>query len=285
MLTARPTLMKLALVAAAMTAVTPAHADVRHDEGIGLYVGLDSRATFPSGGYAGLPNPNFDRLTLLFDHGSHFHAVGNYSYAGAAPNPVVRPTSGSNSIPEAVSHGVAQAPLLLESGTGLYAGTLRSMVGGSEYSHLGMGSIQSLAGFGAGSPESVLYTSSGNRWSQPLNGVTVGLELLDVTPGLKIGNATTTDLFAFGNTILLGLGNSFVFDPVYWVSDEAAVGSYSAKFRLVDLSPVQLVGHSGEFNVRFQVAAAPVPEAETYAMLALGLPLVMWAVRRRRLIG
>lgn len=221
------------IFAATLLAVSmSAHADVRFNDGIGLYVGLDSRATFPSGGYAGLPNPNYNRLSLLFDHGNHFHAVGLYSYAGAAPNPVVLPTNSTNSIPEAVSHGIPQAPLQLEAGSGLYAGTLRSMVGDSEYSHLGIASIQTLAGFDPASPEAVLYSSSGNRWSQPMTGVTIGLELLDATLGLKIGNATTTDLFAFGNTILLGFGNSFEFDPVYWVDGAAATGEYAARFRL-----------------------------------------------------
>lgn len=262
-----------------------AQADVRHDEGIGMYVGLDGRVTFPSGQYVGLANPNGNRLTLLFDHGNHFHAIGGYSLSGNVPDQVILPTSGSNSIPEAVSHGVPQDPLVLEAGSGLYAGTLRSMVSASEYSYLGMASIQSLAGFGAGSAEEILLTSSGNRWSQSLDGLTVGLELLSATPGLKIGDASDTDLFDGGSIITLGAGNSFAFSPIFWVDDGVAPGMYTATMRLVNLSSLDVpaVGDSGEFNFKFEVA--PVPEPETYALMLAGLGLVGWAAHRRRKAG
>lgn len=47
-----------------------AHGFVREDEGIGFYVGVDARQSIATGDYAGLPNPNLNRLTLLFDGGA-----------------------------------------------------------------------------------------------------------------------------------------------------------------------------------------------------------------------
>src|SRR5690348_16557896 len=72
----------------------------RHNEGIGFYIGYDSLAAVASGTYAGLSNPNVDRLTLLFDHGNHFHGIGAYSYSGSASAPVVLSTNANNRIPE-----------------------------------------------------------------------------------------------------------------------------------------------------------------------------------------
>ena len=61
----------LALGVSLLAITAPVHAieGVRWGEGIGLYVGVDSRITIPSGTFAGTANPNAGRLTLLFDHG------------------------------------------------------------------------------------------------------------------------------------------------------------------------------------------------------------------------
>lgn len=268
-------------IAVAISSAFPliAIADVRHDEGIGFYVGLDARATVPSGSYVGLPEANAARLTLLFDHGDHFHGIGTYSYAGPAPHPALLDTNSNNRIPEGFS---GESPLSLTLGSGTYAGKLRSSVGGSEYSFLGIASIQSLAGFASGSAEDVLFQSGANRWSSTLSGVSVGLQLVSATPGLHIGTETVDNLFANSDTILLGHGNAFEFKPVYWVDGAAAAGTYSAEFRLVNLNPTSPYGDSGRFYFDFAVATAPVPEPEHYALLIAGLPLVAWMARRRR---
>ncbi len=249
---------------------------VRHDEGIGFYVGIDARATLPAGA-----NPNHNRLSLLLDHGDHFHGIGTYSLVGPAPHPAILPTNANNRIPEMFS---GEPGLTLTAGTGLYAGKLRSSVGASEYSHLGIASIRSLAGHAPASPEDVLLQSSGNRWSQTLDGVVVGLQMISATPGLKVGTEAVADLFAASDTILLGPGNTFEFQPVYWVAGSAMPGSYSASFRLVNVAAASPIGDSGSFHFDFAVAAAPVPEPEVYAMLVLGLPLVGWLARRRKAV-
>lgn len=265
-------------VAAALA--LPAAAGVRHAEGIGFYVGVDGRQSFPSGTYAGLPNPNAGRLTLLFDHGDHFHGIGAYSYAGPPPYPAVRPTNSNNRIPETYT---LEPPLPLAPGSGLYAGRLRSAVGASEYSFLGMASIQSLAGGAPGSDEEILFNSSGGRWNAPLDGVTVGLKLVSATPGLFVGTETASNLFGSGSdTILLGRGNTFEFKPVYWVDASAPAGTYSASFQLVNLAAASPFGDSGTFHFDF---AVPVPEPGTYAMLLAGLALLGLIARRRVNVG
>lgn len=265
-------------LAIALLPAAHAQAGVRHDEGIGFYIGVDGRTTIPSGGYAGLPEANAGRLTLLFDHGDHFHGIGTYSYAGPAPHPAVRDTNANNRIPE-VSSG--EPGLSLSAGSGIYSGRLRSSVGDSEYSYLGMASLQSLSGFAPGSDETILFNSSGGRWNGSLAGVTVGLKLLSASAGLTIGTESLTNLFSVSDTILLGAGNAWTFKPVYSIADGVAPGTYSAEFQLVNLNPLSNIGDSGRFYFDFAVAAAPVPEPEAYAMMLCGLGLIALGVHRR----
>ncbi len=265
--------------AAATALALPALASVRHPEGIGFYVGIDGLQTLSRGTYAGLPNPNAGRLTMLFDHVDHFHGIGAYSYAGPLPHPAVRPTNANNRIPETYTR---EPPLPLTPGSGLYSGRLRSMVGASEYSFLGIASIQSLAGGAPGSERDILFNSSNGRWNAPLTGVNVGLKLLSATPGLRVGTETVANLFDYGSdTILLGLGNSFEFKPVYWVDATAAPGTtYSASFQLVNIAAASPFGDSGVFHFDFAVPV-PVPEPGTYALLVAGLAVLGLIARRR----
>lgn len=245
-------------------------------EGI-VYIGYDALATITSGAYAGLSNPNANRLTLLFDHGNHFHGIGTYSYTGLTSSPEILPTNINNRIPE-ISSG--EQPLSLITGSGLYAGTLRSSAGGSEYSHLGIASIQSLAGHAPGSTEDILFHSSGDRWSGTLDGAQLGLRLVSNTPGLHIGTETILDLYDGSDVIALGAGNSFEFKPVYWVDANAATGIYSATFELLNSSPDSSLQSSRLFSFDFSVAAVPEPKA--YTMFSTGLCLLAWTRRRRR---
>jgi hypothetical protein len=56
------------------------------------------------------------------------------------------------------------------------------------------------------------------------------------------------------------------------------MATYTAGFRLVDLSNNAEVMDSGRFYINF----APVPEPETYAMFGVGLVMMGAALRRRR---
>lgn len=266
-------------ISLALLPLSYASAQVRQAEGIGFYVGIDGRVTVPTGSFAGLAEANAGRLTLLLDYGSnHFHAIGTYSYTGPAPHPGVRDTNRNNRIPEISSN---EAPVPLTAGSSLYDGKLRSNVGFSEYSNLGVTSIQTLAGFGAGSPENILLNSSGGRWASSLSGVTVGLKLLSATAGLSVGTESVSNLFSSSDTILLGHGNTFEFKPVYWVEGSAASGTYSAEFQLVNLNPLSPYEDSGRFYFDFSVATAPVPEPGAYAMMLCGLGMLGLAMRRR----
>lgn len=250
---------------------------VRHDEGIGLYIGYDGLTTIASGTYAGLSNPNANRLTLLLDHGDHFHGIGTYSYTGAASAPEVMPTNTNNRIPEISS---LESPLPLNTGSGLYEGTLRSNPGGSEYSYLGIASIQSLAGHAPWSMEDILFQSSNNRWSGQLDDIQLGLRLVESTPGLNVGTETTKDIFASSDVFGLGAGNSLEFKPVYWTDATAPAGTYSASFELLNMQASSAIKDSGIFHLDFAVSA--VPEPGTYAMLIAGLFVVTSIVRRQR---
>lgn len=251
-------------------------ASVRHDEGIGFYVGYDKLARVASGTYAELSNPNVDHLTLLLDHGNHFHGIGTYSYTGPTSAPQVLPTNTNNRVPEISSR---ENPLPLEMGSGLYAGTLRSAVGSSEYSHLGIASIQSLAGHPSGSMEDVLFQSSNNRWSGSLPNVELSLRLVESTPGLHVGTETTKDIYTTGDVFNLGMGNDFEFKPIYWVDATAPVGTYSATFTLLNTQTGSTIKDSGTFHFDFTVSS--VPEPSTYAMLIAGLFMVTSLARRR----
>jgi hypothetical protein len=227
------------------------------------FIGVDGREIITSGNYAGLANPNFGRLTFLFAHTSeenppdnHFHGIGAYSYTGPADNPTVVPTNTNNRIPEGFS---GEPPLPLSPAVWLTTPPPRfrriSKPGDSEYSHLKIDSIYALSGYPSDSPEGYLYNSSGNRWSAPLTGAVIALELVGITPGLAIANeARQTVLAKVGDIHVLGDGNTFSFTPIFWTKGLAAPGVYSAALRIHDLrSEGTPFGISGTFYLDFVV--------------------------------
>lgn len=263
------------LCAAILLVATSAHAELRRDEGIGFYIGLDTRVNNVGGVYNGQPNPNRGRITMLLEHGNHYHSIGAYALTGPASLPTVVDTNTNNQIPETFAN---EAPLPLTPGSGLYAGTWRSNVGSSEYSYLGMASTASLQGFDVDALETTLFNSSGGRWTGSLAGVEVGLQLISYTVGLKVGTETDMDVFDGGDIYSLGDGASIEFKPVFWVAAGSPMATYTAGFRLVDLSNNAEIMDSGRFYINF----APVPEPETYAMFGVGLVMMGAALRRRR---
>lgn len=264
----------LCLIAGLLVAA-PALAEIRHDEGIGFYIGVDLRQNVVGGTFNGLSNPNLGRLTMLLEHGDHYHSIGAYSHSGTAALPVVEDTNANNQIPETFS---ALPPNALTPGSGLYAGKLRSTVDGAEYSYLGIASTHSLTGFAEDAPESILYRSSGGRWTGSLTGVEVGLQLVSYTVGLHVGTESDLDVFDDGDTVSLGMGDAVEFKPVFWVASGAVAGTYTAGFRLVNLTDGSEIMDSGRFYLNF----APVPEPGTYALMGVGALLIGIAVRRRR---
>lgn len=248
--------------------VSSAHADT-----VSYYVGVDGSSNLTSGTYSGLANPNAGRLTLLFNHGDHFHGIGAYSYSGSASAATVTSTNTNNRLPEISS---AEPPLPLTPGTGMYNGRLVNEAGESEYSHIEMESFNALAGAAPGSAESVLFNSSSGRWSGSIGNATIGLELVSATPGLTVGDGSQANLFASTTTTTLGSGAGFQFTPVFSTAADAAVGVYSATFRLVDLTSV--LQPSGQFTLDFQTT----PEPGSIMLLPIGLVAVGYAAKRQR---
>jgi hypothetical protein len=223
------------------------------------FVAVDNLVTLTSGTYAGLPNPNFGRLTFLFAHpsaedpsGSHFHAIGAYSYTGPVEAPTVIPTNTNNRIPELSTGAI---PLRLLPGTGVFEGRLASRPTGEEYSDLQVASVQVLRGFPSDSIEGFLFHSSEGRWTAPLTDAVVALQRVSVTPGLHLAEATGAEVPPEG-LHPLGAGDTFRFAPVYWAEGTAPVGTYSATWQLIDVGTGEtLMAESGRFTFDFRVPA------------------------------
>jgi Ca2+-binding RTX toxin-like protein len=225
------------------------------DERAHYFVAVDTRATIVGGVYNGLPNPNAGRLTFLVAHTdeeepstNHFHGIGAYSYTGPAAHPTLVLTNTNNRIPETFT---LQPPITLTPRDGRFVSSLT----GEEYANLRTESIQSLSGFPADSFEGFLSNSSQGRWTTPFTGAVVTLELVALTPGLHISNEAGQEILAnVGDTYVLGDGNTLRFTPTFWTSATAAPGTYSATFKLKDISGGSApFGESGTFHLDFRV--------------------------------
>ncbi|MEH2191634.1 MAG: all3515 family Zur-repressed PEP-CTERM protein [Nostoc sp.] len=266
------------------TAIAPALADDTHNHSdeTSFYIGLDSLEVLSTGTYAGLENPNYNRLTFLYAHrnedqpeSSHFHGIGAYSYSGSLDNPSINPTNTNNRIPESYS---AQPPLTLLPGTGFYSGRLISTATDKEYSNL---TIETLASLETSKEldNQYLFNSSNGRWQSSLEGANIGLQLASISSGLNIGNSAGVDIVkSVGDIYTIGSGDNFSFSPTFWTDATAPLGTYSASFKLVDLgngtNPIPFKD-SGTFNFDFEVKAVPesstIPALGIVGLLALSL--------------
>lgn len=244
------------------------------------YVGIDGRQTIATGTYAGLANPNYQRLTFLFPHlepdptSNHFHGLGAYSYEGDPASPTVVSTSTNNRIPEPWTNLPA---LDLLPGTGVFSDRRISSRTENEYSNLKIGSIKSLEA-DLGEPAiNNLYNSSEGRWTGSLGNAQIGWQLVSITPGLGVADAQGNDLFSgVGDTYALGTGDSIDFTPIFYTSKSAPLGNYSATFRLVDLGTGEgytPVLESGTFSYDFKAVPEPLTILGTSAAFAMGMGL------------
>lgn len=219
----------------------------------GFYLGRDNLAVLSSGTYKDLANPNLGKNTLLMQHGNHYHGIGAHSYSGTKDAAIVTDTNANNRIPEISS---LEAPLALTLGKDLYADKLISNRTDSEYSNLSFQFVDALDGKATGSAEEVLFNSSNKRWNTLMKDASIGLQLISATEGLFIGDDKNTNVLTVGKT----LGGDFLnnrFKPVFWVAKNAAVKTYTAEFRLVDLKDPSK--NSGRFY--FDFTNAPEPAA------------------------
>ncbi|WP_367155263.1 all3515 family Zur-repressed PEP-CTERM protein [Methylomonas sp. HYX-M1] len=224
----------------------------------GYYIGIDGTDTFTSGTYNGLANPNAGNLTLLLNHGNHYHGIGAYAYSGPAGSPTTNDTNTNNRIPEISS---LDAPLALNWGSGsLYSGKLTSQNNPSEdYGNLTFARVDDLAGHETGSEQQILFNSSNNRWSTLLGDTAIGLQLISATAGLFVGDQQTANLFAISDTINLDSYLTTGFSPIFWTASDAVAGTYTAEFRLVGLNDANI--NSGRFYFDFAPTAVPLPAA------------------------
>jgi hypothetical protein len=244
-------------------------------------IGVDGQQTIPSGTYAGLPNPNFQRLTFLYAHYDlvdvnyphHYHSKSRLVYSGPAANPV-EVNLASNFLPEA-SGGTHL--FLSPSTVGPYAGKSPILeVTGNEFSFLrilDVGKLDSTV-TDPRSVEEILFNSSSGRWSGLITGADVHMVLVSATPGLNFGTPSNPNADVFGNLEGEHLADDIDFTWVPWVDSSTANGTeFIAQFKLVDEEGS--FGDSGVFEFRFM----SVPEPSTALLGAIG---ALALLRRRR---
>jgi hypothetical protein len=205
-----------------------ATAAISRAEPADYFVAVDGLETFTTGTFAGLPNPNFGRLTLLVAHRfaedptrNHFHAIGPYTLGSLEGGPPFEiSTSTNNRIPE-LSTGFL--PLPLHPGTGPLRNHLVSLPTESEYSNLRIASIQSLAALPPDSPDGILFLSSGGRWVSGLDGAQVALQRVSLTPGLYAFDERGRPIL-FERLHELGDGNTLALFPTYLTPSEQRFG-------------------------------------------------------------
>lgn len=251
---------------------------------INHYIGIDSRQTLTSGVYSGLANPNANRLTLLYAHiypygqfnNNHYHGIGAYSYTGDVGSPTVLDTAAGNAIPEVYT--TLPGNVLVPDTNAVWAGKLISKRTKDHYSDMRIRSVHSLAAFGDGSSENVLFNSSGGTRTAPLTGASIALELISKTEGLGIADSEGNPILAnVGDRQVIGSGDdaNFEYLPVFWVDATTAPGDFQAEFRLVDLNDAggrTPFPTSGRFFFKFRVPPTPVLTAAP--TITLTLPLV-----------
>jgi hypothetical protein len=245
-----------------------------------IMVGLDGLPTLTSGTYSGLANPNYGRLSLLFPHQhdpvaiSHFHAIGIYSYTGTATNPTVVDTSTNNRLPETRFN---LPPIPLFPGSGIFAGKRISQKTETHmYSDLKIRPVAHLTDDLADPYVNAIYNTGNGRWNGLLGDeATIALQLVEMTPGLTVTNASGMNLFSAGNdTYNLGQGDWFAFTPVFSVDENAPLTTYSATFRFVDTNTANgrtpLLA-SGTFSLDFQAVPEPSSLLGIAGVSAIGL--------------
>lgn len=283
------TLCTIVACAAVSIAATGANAQSTSDLSH-YYIGIDNNAFVGFGDYTGSANPNQDRLTMLFNHynlttveNSHYHPIGSYSLTGDTSNPTEVPTNGNNRLPETYT-GLRLELAAAPSGSP-YDGMLISGMGAGsadgEYGNLEIRKNTSLTdtdGYGPtgqagtstlGNAAYYMYTRETQNFTPSLDNLDLEIELVDLTPGLAVGDAAGNLLMdEVGETAPLFV-NSGSFTPTFMAAGDAMPGVYSASFQLNDNSGNYM--SSGTFHFDFTVV--PEPTSMLLALVGVGVLL------------
>lgn len=277
-----------------LAAVAPLGAATARAELVSTYVGVDGLATLASGVYRGLQNPNHGRFTLLYAHAypenpfnNHYHSIGVYAYSGPSNAPVVVPTNTNFRLPEAHT---GQLPLTLVLATnGLHAGKLVNRRTAENYSDARIRSVHRILPhvtatatneFGYGSQEYVMFRSSAGRWTNSLGTAVISMELVEKSPGLKVGTSDQLEaLVQPGDRVVMGPGNGFEFTPVVWAEPGTPPGTYALRVKLVDTGagPTRLE-ESGIITYWYRVVGEPDLAIATSVTLAMPLVTDGWVL-------
>ncbi|WP_227875697.1 all3515 family Zur-repressed PEP-CTERM protein [Aphanothece sacrum] len=244
--------------------------------------------------YAGLPNPNYNRLSLLFPHPheppelSHFHGIGIYSYTGDVSSPTILNTNTNNQLPEIRFN---LPPLPLVPGTGAFKGKMVSIkTEDNIFSDLTTKPVAHLAS--AADPLSPdydpyiagVYHTSNDRWNGLLgDDATIYWELVNITPGLKVADSNGQTLLSkVGDKTFIGKGDNFAFKPYFYAPKMSIDKNYSATLKFVDINEDN--GRtpwleSGEFTINFQAESVPEP----LTILGVGTALGFGSFFKRKL--
>ncbi|MEA5510406.1 all3515 family Zur-repressed PEP-CTERM protein [Crocosphaera sp. UHCC 0190] len=263
-------LVALSIFSTAEVTLAQAHFGHHH-----MVVGRDSLETFVSGTYAGLANPNYNHLSLLFPHtheppeNSHFHGIGIYSYTGPFDSPTIIPTNTNNQLPE-ISFNLP--PLQLVQGTGAFKGQMVSIkTEDNIFSDLTTKPVKHLADSLDDPYIAGVYHSGSDRWNTLLgDNATIAFELVYITPGLIFADSNgQTLLDSIGQQTEIGKGDDFAFKPYVYAPQLSETKNYSATLRLIDLNPNEgeRLLQSGEFTINFQAVGVPEPSI----LLGLGV--------------
>jgi len=280
-------MLKLSSLAVAAGAVMCVSGSAKADW-VKYYVSTDNLPTFTSGTYSGQANPNFGRLTVLYEHkdssSPHWHTKGRLGLTGPALSPTVVTLSPAIQESQATTGNWTRLQQSNASDYGDFFGSsyhvskAEAASNSPTASNFTFRSIEFLRGT-LDPVKTTMLNSSSSRYALGIDPLShVHLELVSVSdPDLEvfvdaessIGSLTVGDDFHVGDS------NGWEFTPILAIANANIVPNvsktYTATFKLIDEDNLHL--DSGNWTI-----TVAVPEPTSIA----GLGLLGAAFLRRR---